>query len=364
MTGAFVYNDGMTHPAPLPWPAAAGYRMPAEWQSHQATWLSWPHNPDTWPGVLGDVERVMAQAVSALATGELVRINVLDATHARHVERLLGGKAPPGRVVLHSFPTNDAWCRDHGAIFVTRPGSAGDPLLAIDCQYNAWGGKYPPFDLDNAIPARMAAELGVPRREAGFILEGGSIEVNGAGMLLTTEQCLLNPNRNPHLSRADIESRLQGLFGVTDIVWLGDGIVGDDTDGHIDDLTRFVATDTVVTVVETDPADANYAALRENRARLDAVRLPGGQALKVVELPMPAPVSRGGDRLPASYANFYVGNRVVLLPTFDCPADEEAAAILARCFPGRRIVGLDCRKVVVGLGTFHCLTQQVPVATD
>jgi agmatine deiminase len=339
--------------------------MPAEWQPHQATWLSWPHNPETWPGCLPEVERVMAQAVSALATGETVRINVRDPAHGLHVERLLAGKAPQGRVALHPFPTNDAWCRDHGAIFVRRNPALGDPLLALDFQYNAWGGKYPPYDLDNAIPGHMAAALRVPSRTiADMVLEGGSIEVNGAGTVLTTEQCLLNPNRNPHLSRAEIEARLQGYLGVRQVIWLGDGIVGDDTDGHIDDLTRFVAEDTVVTVVEADPADANYAALRDNRERLAAVRLPGGQPLKVIELPMPVPVVRDGQRLPASYANFYVGNRAVLLPTFDCPADEEAAAILARCFPGRRIVGLDCRKVVVGLGTFHCLTQQVPAAGD
>ena len=355
----------MSNPVTPTWPAEAGYRLPAEWQPHQATWFSWPHNAETWPGVLAEVERTLVQAVSALATGETVRINVRDAAHARHVDGLLAGKVPPGRVVLHAFPTNDAWCRDHGAIFVSRPAAAGEPLLAIDCEYNAWGGKYPPFDLDNAIPGRMAAELGVPRFPVDMVLEGGSIEVNGAGTLLTTEQCLLNPNRNPRLSRREIETRLRGLFGVTQVVWLGDGIVGDDTDGHIDDMTRFVATDTVVTVVEADAADAYHAALRDNRARLDAVRLPDGRPLRVVELPMPAPVMHPErDRLPASYANFYVGNRVVLLPTFDCPADEEAAAILARCFPGRRIVGLDCRSVVIGLGTFHCLTQQVPAATD
>jgi agmatine deiminase len=352
----------MSNPVTKPWPAATGYRMPAEWQPHQATWLSWPHNPETWPGCVPEVERVMAQAVSALATGETVHINVRDAGHARHVEGLLAGKVPQGRVVLHLFPTNDAWCRDHGAIFVTRPPAAGEPLLALDFQYNAWGGKYPPFDLDNAIPGRMASFLGVPSLAIDMVLEGGSVEVNGAGTVLTTEQCLLNENRNPHLTRAEIEERLRGYLGVEQVVWLGDGIVGDDTDGHIDDLTRFVAEDTVVTVVESDPADANYAALRDNRERLASVQLPDGRALKVIELPMPAPVVRDGVRLPASYANFYVGNRTVLLPTFDCPADEEAAAILARCFPGRRIVGLDCRPVVVGLGTFHCLTQQVPAA--
>ena len=271
---------------------------------------------------------------------------------------------PPERVIIHQFPTNDAWCRDHGAIFVTRNASDGDRLLALDFEYNAWGGKYPPWDLDNAIPGRMAEALGIPVKHVPMVLEGGSIDVNGKGSLLTTEQCLLNENRNPGLDKATIEARLKVLFGVGQVIWLGDGIVGDDTDGHIDDLTRFIADDQVVTVMEQNPADPNYVALQENRERLASVRLPDGRPLRVIELPMPAPLWRGTTRLPASYANFYVGNRVVLLPTFNCPADEEAAAILARCFPGRRIVSLDCREVVVGLGTFHCLTQQVPVAPE
>ncbi len=340
--------------------------MPAEWSPHQATWFSWPHNPDTWTDYLPAVERILAEAVAALAKGELVRINVRDSGHGYHVQKLLAGKVSPERVILHQFPTNDSWCRDHGAIFVTGPPGAdqGPTLKALDFEYNAWGGKYPPFDLDNAIPRRMAAELGVPCQSIPMVLEGGSIEVNGRGTLLTTEQCLLNPNRNPALGREQIEARLRELLGVTQIVWLGDGIVGDDTDGHIDDLTRFVAEDLVVTVVEQDPADENYAPLRENRERLAGVQLPDGRPLRVLELPMPAALYRGNHRLPASYANFYVGNRVVLLPTFNCPADEEAAAILARCFPGRKIVSLDCRDVVVGLGTFHCLTQQVPVAPE
>ncbi|MDP2323983.1 MAG: agmatine deiminase family protein [Gammaproteobacteria bacterium] len=343
---------------------SSGYRMPAEWGPHQATWFSWPHNVDTWTEHLPAVERILADAVAALASSELVRINVRDSGHGYHVQKLLAGKAPADKVVLHQFPTNDSWCRDHGAIFVTRDPGQGPTLRALDFQYNAWGGKYPPFDLDNAIPKRMADALGVPVETIPMVLEGGSIEVNGCGTLLTTEQCLLNPNRNPAMNRQQIERLLKELLGVTQILWLGDGIAGDDTDGHIDDLTRFVAEDLVVTVLEQDPADENYAALRENRERLEGIELADGRPLRVVELPMPAPLYRGATRLPASYANFYVGNRVVLLPTFNCPADEEAAAILARCFPGRRIVSLDCRDVVTGLGTFHCLTQQIPVAPE
>lgn len=335
-----------------------GYAMPPEWAPHQGTWLSWPHNRDTFPGVLERAEHALARAVVALSTGETVHVNVLDEAHERHVAGLLAA-ADPKRLRLHRVPTNDAWCRDHGAIFVTRPGSDA-PLLALDFGYNAWGGKYPPFDLDNRVPERMAAILGVPRLAVDMILEGGSLDVNGAGTLLTTEQCLLNSNRNPRLSRKDIEQRLCDHLGVRQILWLGEGIVGDDTDGHVDDITRFVAEDAVVTVVEEDPADPNYLPLRENRARLAAMRLPDGRPLRVIELPMPTPLLRGTERLPASYANFYIGNGVVLLPVFGCAADRTAADTLARCFPGRRVVPVDCRDIVVGLGTLHCLTQQVP----
>jgi len=265
-----------------------GFRMPAEWAPHQATWFSWPHNHDTWTDYLPAVERTLADAVAALTTGELVRINVRDASHGYHVEKLLAGKAPPDRVILHQFPTNDAWCRDHGAIFVTRNPGSGPTLRALDFQYNAWGGKYPPFDLDNAIPQRMAEALGVPVETFPMVLEGGSIDVNGRGTLLTTEQCLLNPNRNPTFRREQIEAQLKELLGVTQILWLGEGIAGDDTDGHIDDLTRFVAEDLVVTVVEQDPADENYAALKENRERLEGLKVADGRALRVLELPMPA----------------------------------------------------------------------------
>lgn len=342
-----------------PAPAELGFAMPAEWAPHQATWISWPHNPETWPGVLARAEAAMVQAVTALAAGETVHINVLNADHEAHVRGLLGAVADSGAVVFHAIPTNDAWCRDHGAIFVRN--EAGE-LAAVDCGFNVWGGKYPPWDRDDAVAAAMAAALGLRRFEGGMILEGGSIDVNGAGTLLTTEQCLLNPNRNPALDRAQIEERLRLLFGVRQVLWLGDGIIGDDTDGHVDDITRFVATDTVVTVVEPDPADPNHAPLAENLERLRGMRLPDGRPLRVVELPMPEPVELDGAPLPASYGNFYIGNEVVLLPVFDQPRDAEAARILQPCFPGRRIVPIRANELVVGLGAFHCLTQQVPAA--
>jgi agmatine deiminase len=336
--------------------------MPPEWAPHQATWISWPHKHESWPGKFEPVEPVMVAAVAALSRSETVRINVLDQRHQEHVQELLSGKVERSRVVFHQFPTNDAWCRDHGAIFVTRrAGLPTERALALDFRFNAWGGKYPPFDLDNAIPGKMAAALGVPACPVDMVLEGGSIDVNGGGALLTTEQCLLHPNRNPGLGREAIEQNLRDTLGVQQIIWLGEGIVGDDTDGHIDDLTRFVAERTVVTVVENNRSDENYQALAENRQRLNEVRLADDRGLEVIELTMPRPLHYEGDRLPASYANFYIANRMVLMPAFDDPADEPNRSILAGCFPGREVVAIDCSDLVLGLGTFHCLTQQVPV---
>jgi agmatine deiminase len=340
-------------------PAAQGYRMPAEWEPHQATWLSWPHKRDSWPGHFEPVEPAYTEIVRGLAACERVHINVLDAAHERHVGKLLEKAGVSGDILFHRFPTNDAWCRDHGAIFVVRGGKDA-ALAAVDCDFNAWGGKYPPFDLDNRIPEQMAAVLGIPRFRAGMILEGGSIDVNGAGAMLTTEQCLLNANRNPSMTRAGIEERLRRLFGVAQVLWLGDGIVGDDTDGHVDDLTRFVARDTVITVVADERDPENRPQLSGNRDRLGTMRLADGTPLKVIELPMPSPKFCEGQRLPASYANFYIANGAVLLPTFRDPMDAEAARILAPLFPDRRVIPIDCLDIVYGLGTIHCLTQQVP----
>jgi agmatine deiminase len=301
----------------------------------------------------------MVEFVRALAECEAVYINVLDAEHERHVRGLLAAAVAPERLRFFRFPTNDAWARDHGAIFVTRPTRA-EPRLAVDFDYNAWGGKYPPFDLDRQIGRQMAEALAVPRwAQPGIVLEGGSIEVNGEGALLTTEQCLLNANRNPTLTRADIERLLREAFAVGEILWLGDGIEGDDTDGHIDDLTRFVSPTAVVTVVEPNRADPNHAPLAANRRLLDTLRV-GGRPLEVVELPMPEPRYLDKQRLPASYANFYIANGAVLVPVFGCAADDAACAILADCLPHRRVVPIDCRVLIAGLGALHCLTQQVP----
>jgi len=348
-------------------PAALGYRMPAEWEPHAATWLSWPRREGiSFPESFDRVLPALRAMVEALVESEQVCINVFNGAHEAEARSVLRG-LPMERIAFYRIPTNEPWCRDHGPIFLTRnrdPKSANGrirrgELAVVDWDYNAWGNKYPPFNLDEIVPTRVAEILGVPVFYPGMILEGGSIEVNGAGTLLTTESCLLNKNRNPNLSRDQIERCLRDYLGVSNILWLGDGIVGDDTDGHIDDLSRFISERTVVTVVEEDPDDENYESLEENLARLREIKI-GENNLEVVTLPMPKKMVREGLRLPASYANFYIANTCVLVPTFADSADETALSVLRECFPTRRVVGLDCRELIWGLGAFHCLTQQQP----
>ncbi|CAN5399637.1 agmatine deiminase family protein [soil metagenome] len=338
-------------------PAELGYRMPAEWEPHAATWLSWPRRegisfPDSYDRVLP----VLRAMVAALLDSEPVNINVCNGAHEAEARAALDG-LPNERLTFQRIPTNEPWCRDHGPIFLTR---AEEPrLVVVDWGYNAWGGRYPPCDLDDAVPTRVAEQFGLPVYYPKMILEGGSIEVNGAGALLTTEGCLLHPNRNPELSPAQIEERLRDYLGVREILWLGDGIEGDDTDGHIDDLTRFVSERVVVTVVEKDERDPNHAPLQANLERLASLTI-GGKPLEILTLPMPARIDRDDLRLPASYANFYIANQSVLLPTFADPNDEEAIDLLQFAFPGRRVVPIDSRELIWGLGAFHCLTQQQP----
>ena len=294
--------------------------------------------------------------VEALIESEHICINVCNGAHEAEARSVLGG-LPMERVTFYRIPTNEPWCRDHGPIFLTRD---RDPKLAlVDWDYNAWGNKYPPFNLDEVVPTRVAEVLKVPVFYPHMILEGGSIEVNGAGALLTTESCLLNKNRNPNLSRDEIEARLRDYLGVRDILWLGDGIAGDDTDGHIDDLARFVSERTVVAVVEEDRDDENYQLLQKNLACLRQMKI-GKDSIEMLTLPMPKKIMREELRLPASYANFYIANSCVLVPTFADSADELALSVLRECFPHRRVIGIDCRELVWGLGTFHCLTQQQP----
>ncbi len=343
---------------PNPTPASLGFRMPAEWEPHQGTWLSWPHKQASWPGKFEPVPGIFARMVRHLADREAVHINVASPAMEQEVRRLLADAgAASERVFFHHHPTNDAWCRDHGPIFIQRSG--GEQAI-VDWGYNAWGGKYPPFDLDDAIPTRIGEELGIPVWSPGIVMEGGSIDVNGRGTLLTTEACLLNPNRNPQLDRDRIEEYLRAYLGVRHILWLADGIAGDDTDGHVDDLARFVNPTTVVTAVEEDPADENYQPLQANLERLRGMTDQDGRPLGVVTLPMPRPLYYDGQRLPASYANFYIANRLVLLPAYDPERDAQASAILGRLFPGREIVPIDCSDLVWGLGAFHCVTQQWP----
>jgi len=337
--------------------------MPAEWEPHAATWLAWPHNLDTWPGKFPPIPSIYVAMVHALHTSEQVNICVNDTEAAARVRELLSQVGVDlSKVALYEIPTNDTWARDHGPIFLTRMHNGQIELAVTDWIFNSWGGKYGPWDLDDVVPQKIAAQFGLPLFEPGIVLEGGSIEVNGCGTLLTTEACLLNPNRNPSLSRTEIEEYLCAYLGVTKIVWLGDGIVGDDTDGHIDDLARFVEPTTVVCVAEDDPADVNYAVLRDNLTRLQGMTDQEGRLVRVIPLPMPSPVEYEGNRLPASYANFYIANTVVLVPTYACPNDQRALAILQALFPTRQVVGIPCRDLVWGLGAFHCVTQQQPVA--
>jgi len=346
---------------PLPGvPARHGYRMPAEWEPHEATWLSWPRRDGiSFPDAYDKVPPVLAKMVDALHDSEQVCINVSGIEQEREVREVLRRhRARSAHVTFHHIPTNEPWCRDHGPSFVTR---ADEPRLAVvDWEYNAWGWKYPPFDLDNAVPAQIAEKLGLPVFSAGIVMEGGSFDVNGKGSLLTTRSCLLNPNRNPDLTAAQIEAKLRDYLGVTNILWLGDGIEGDDTDGHIDDITRFTGPSTVVTCVEDQEDDPNYEPLQENLAQLREMHTEDGTPLKVHVLPMPGKIIREGQRLPASYANFYIANKVVLLPTFGDSADGWAGSVLQTAFPQRRIVSIDCRDLIWGLGAFHCLTQQQP----
>lgn len=353
----------MTLSPESPMPAAYGFRMPAEWEPHEATWLSWPHRASTWPDNFEPVPDVFAQLATILAESELVRINVQDEAMAEEVAgRLKRGGVSPERVRFHHHPTDDAWVRDHGPCYVVRDIEGRRERAIVNWGYNSWGNKYPPFDQDNAVPTRIAEEFAELCFTPGMVLEGGSIDVNGRGTLLTTESCLLHPNRNPELSRDDIERALRRYLGVTNILWLGDGIVGDDTDGHVDDITRFVAPDTIVTVVEEDPQDENYRPLQENLRRLREMTDEQGRPFNIVNLPMPRPVYFDGQRLPASYANFYIANRRVIVPVYGQKSDRTALETLQRQFPDRLVIGIDCTALVWGLGAIHCVTQQQPAA--
>ncbi len=338
-------------------PAALGYRFPAEWEPHAATWLAWPHNPATWPGKFEPIPAVWQELVRTLAQFEPVNILAGGEAVRREAESLVGGLP---NVTLHEIPTNDVWAHDHGPMFLAGP--PGLPLVVVDWEYNAWGGKYPPFDLDNDVPHRVAELTGRRRFVPGIILEGGAVDGDGAGTILTTEECLLNPNRNPQLDRAQVEQYLADYCAARKVIWLGGGIVGDDTDGHIDELARFVGPRTVVCAIEPDSQDENYEPLADNFDRLASATDAQGNKLEVVPIKLPRPLFHDGQRLPASYMNFYIANGVVLVPVFDDIADLAACDTLAALFPGRKIHPLRAVDLAWGLGAYHCITQQQPAS--
>jgi agmatine deiminase len=322
--------------------------MPAEWERHAATWLSWPGHFEPVPGIWAELTETLAQfePVHLCAGGEAVMAEA----------RELVGHLP--NVTLHDIPTNDAWMRDHGPMFLVGPAGA-EPVM-VDWGFNAWGGKYPAFADDDAVPRRINERLRFRRFEPGIVLEGGAVDFNGRGSVLTTEQCLLNKNRNPDLSKADVERYLDDYCSAPNVIWLGQGMVGDDTDGHIDEIARFVGPRTVVCAVEQDPADMNYAALQDGLRRLKLAKDEEGRPLEVIELPMPAPVYCDGKRLPASYCNFYIANGAVIATQFGRATDSMILQVLARFFPDRRIIGQRAVELILGLGAFHCITQQQP----
>lgn len=368
-------------------PAELGYHMPAEWRRHTATWLTWPKDPETWPDRVPRVQEIFLQMMAALAPREIVNLLVDDAETEMAVRERCGFKGAEN-IHFHRIPTVDSWIRDYGPNFIVRD-KASDKLPLVDGSnkasendklkfvghslayndwiFNAWGNKYEELKRDDSIPQLLESFLHAPRFTAGIVMEGGSIEVNGAGCVLTTEQCLLNPNRNPQLSRIEIEQYLKDYLGVRKVLWLGEGIVGDDTDGHIDDIARFVSPNVIVCALEDDPEDANYKLLQDNLKRLQSMTDADGRPFEIVTLPMPGVVggtstdSRNLDRLPASYANFYIANEVVLAPVFGHSNDSRAVETLKKLFPTRRVVGINCEPLVWGMGTIHCVTQQQPV---
>jgi agmatine deiminase len=356
---------------PAQLPRELGYRMPAEWEAHEGTWIGWPHNASDWPGKFAAIPWVYAEIVRLLSQHEQVHILVHgEAQEQRATSILKRAGANLGEVSFHRWPTDRVWLRDSGPIFVKNP--VGE-LAITDWKFNAWA-KYDDWKLDDQVPAHVSKLLGMKRWQPSLtladvtnhrlVLEGGSIDVNGAGTLITTEECLLSEvqQRNPGVSREQLEAAFRDYLGINQVLWMDRGVAGDDTHGHVDDITRFVGPSTIVTAVEPNTADENHAPLAENLARLKASRTPDGRQWTVVELPLPRPVVFRGQRLPASYANFYIANGLVLVPTFHDPNDRIALRILAELFPDREVIGIHSVDLVWGLGTLHCMTQQQPAA--
>lgn len=340
-------------------PKKLGFKFPAEWEKQKSIWFSWPHKVASWPGKFEPIPEIFAKIISTICEDEFVNINILDEAMEEEVKRILS-KYPSTKnnFALHKIPTNDAWCRDHGPAFLINPKTKEKAI--VDWSYNAWGGKYPPFDLDDDVPTKIAQALNVKIFYPGIVMEGGSIDVNGEGCLLTTKACLLNKNRNPNLTQNEIENYLKEFHGQEKILWLDDGIVGDDTDGHIDDIARFTSPNRIVTCVEEDPQDENYKILQENLQQLKLMECLKGEKFHIIKLPMPGVVEFEAQRLPASYANFLITNSKVLVPIFNHQNDKKALAILQNEFKTRKVIGIDCVDLVWGLGTIHCISQQEP----
>ena len=344
-------------------PAEHGYTFPAEWSPHAATWISWPRPEGiSFPGYYHRSIRDVVRVIATIAQFEPVHLNVPNANYVRIVrETLRDAGVPLRRIVLHEIPTNECWTRDHGPAFVVRDTGRRRDVAIVDWGFNAWGGKYPPWTADDAVPTKVARDLALPVFQADIVMEGGAVDFNGAGTILTTTACLLNRNRNAGLPRAEVERYLKAYYGQRHVVWLGDGIAGDDTDGHVDDLARFIDERTIVTAVEPDTSDENHRVLATNRKRLGRARDADGRPFTIIEIPMPRPMAIDGQRVPATYVNFYFVNGALLVPTFgDRERDRAALSILRTAVPGRRVIGVDCRALIWGLGAIHCLTQQQP----
>ena len=344
-------------------PASHGFSFPAEWAPRKATWISWPRPEGiSFPGKYNEAIEDIAGLIRVLVAREDVHLNVPNENYKRIVTDFLKARrVPMRRVFFHFIATNEAWARDHGPAFVLRQHRGRTEAAIVDWGFNAWGGKYPPWDADDAVPTRIAEELKLPVFYPGIVMEGGAVDFNGAGTVLTTTSCLLNKNRNRGLSKARVERYLRDYYGQRHVVWLGDGIEGDDTDGHVDDLARFIDARTIAVGVETDKRDPNYAILRKARGDLDAALDQDGRPFDIVELPMPSPIAYDGQRVPATYVNFYFANGALLVPTFgQRDRDRKAIAILQSRLPKRKVIGVDCRKLIWGLGAVHCFTQQQP----
>jgi agmatine deiminase len=354
--------------SPQPLPAALGYRMPAEWEPHESTWLAWPHLRDDWPGKFEAIPWVYAEIIRNLARHERVDLIVDDASSEKKARAALEkADAFSDNVRFHNWRTDRVWTRDSGCVFLTPPAKhAGSELIALHFRFNAWA-KYPNYSFDEKVGARIAAATGVSviqpfSNQHRVVLEGGSIDVNGAGTLLTTEECLLSTTqqRNPTMDRASYERMFADYFGVQSVIWLDCGIAGDDTHGHVDDITRFVAPNTVITMIEQNERSENYVPLRANLGRLKNARTAAGQKLEIIDLPMPRPVVFEGRQLPASYANFYIANGAVLVPVFNDPNDRIALNTIAKLFPSREIIPIYSGDLIWGFGALHCMTQQQP----